>query len=317
MRKFLKASLISSFSFLTLLFPLNAFCQSNELKVTIFSENEPLPYAYILINNNVFCSTDSLGQVFISKNNIKQGDTITASYIGCISEKIIADENFLIGNELRIELKQSIELSTLRINAKDKSSKFFYDNVSAKFIGSWSDKFKGEYIIDYKNAATIFNSAGEFNVSYKLLKDGKTLDSLNISDKSVSEQEKEKIRKILLSCFNTGRYFVFFRKSGPENKNIRFIYKGETNQKKVFAVIRSRNKDDKSIDAFQALVYIDVASKNITDADIQFYYSTGAEYTLKASYKTEKNNFYPVSINMKINDKNFQINLEINNISKY
>ena len=74
---------------------------------------------------------------------------------------------------------------------------------------------------------------------------------------------------------------------------------------------------DKFLDAYQALVYIDIATKNITDADMHFYYSDGAEYTLKASYRIEKNSYYPVSINMKITNKNFQINLEIKNISKY
>jgi hypothetical protein len=80
--------------FLLLLFSVLLLCNGEisgqNIEITVLNKNsQPMPYAYILINNKPVEVTDTLGKAIIPANKLVINDTISVSYLGAYPTKTI------------------------------------------------------------------------------------------------------------------------------------------------------------------------------------------------------------------------------------
>lgn len=80
--------------------------KESNVKITVISDNDPLGYAYVYINGDIFTSTDSYGVAYISTSRLRTGDTISASFVGYQGGNLIYTGNSdMINSGKIIELK--------------------------------------------------------------------------------------------------------------------------------------------------------------------------------------------------------------------
>lgn len=80
--------------FSSLLFLQNGITCGQSIKITVLNKNsQPMPYAYILVNNKPVEVSDTMGIAIIPLNKLAINDTITVSYLGASPSKIIYDES--------------------------------------------------------------------------------------------------------------------------------------------------------------------------------------------------------------------------------
>ena len=70
----------------------NGITLSQNIEITVLNKNsQPMPYAYILINNKPVEVSDTMGIAIIPVNMLKDNDTISVSYLGASPAWIIYD----------------------------------------------------------------------------------------------------------------------------------------------------------------------------------------------------------------------------------
>ena len=112
-----------------------AFSQLNAqtLQVRVVDINgETLPYAGVYINRIQSCVTDSDGNAIISFNKLREGDTITSTYIGMYTSSIIFNKALMDLSKCTIILKNDkvYELDPVVVKAiANDDWKFFHKNV--------------------------------------------------------------------------------------------------------------------------------------------------------------------------------------------
>lgn len=79
------------FSFL---FLQNGITNGQGFEITVLNKNsQPMPYAYILVNNKPVEVSDTAGKATIHLNKLAINDTISVSYIGASPSNVIYDES--------------------------------------------------------------------------------------------------------------------------------------------------------------------------------------------------------------------------------
>jgi hypothetical protein len=72
----------------------NSIAFAQNIEITVLNKNsQPMPYAYILINNKPVEVSDTMGMAIIPQNRLSDYDTISVSYLGASASKIIYDES--------------------------------------------------------------------------------------------------------------------------------------------------------------------------------------------------------------------------------
>ena len=84
------------------------FIFSQDFTITVLNKkSDPMPYAYILINNKPVEVSDTMGVAKIPVNLLKINDTISVSYLGAFPAKIIFDETIKNNNSYCFYLEES------------------------------------------------------------------------------------------------------------------------------------------------------------------------------------------------------------------
>lgn len=79
---------------LSFLFLQNGVTRAQGVEITVLNKNsQPMPYAYILINDKPVEVSDTMGIAIIPLNKLAINDTISVSYLGAYSSNIIYDES--------------------------------------------------------------------------------------------------------------------------------------------------------------------------------------------------------------------------------
>jgi len=74
----------------SVLFLYNGITSGQNIEIIVLNKNsQPMPYAYILINNKPVEVTDTMGRAIIPYNKLVVNDTISVSYLGAYPTKII------------------------------------------------------------------------------------------------------------------------------------------------------------------------------------------------------------------------------------
>lgn len=109
--------------FLTFVLELNG----QQLKVTVCSVDENLPYANISINGRLLKITDSTGIAYISQDILKYGDTISSSYLGFHPAQVVYDKEMQISHicTLKHVQIQTYELEPITISGSGRGWKAF------------------------------------------------------------------------------------------------------------------------------------------------------------------------------------------------
>ena len=313
------------FVFLLILFG-NSFVNAQTFKLKIISENAPLPYAYVYINGQAYCSVDSTGFALIPISLLKTGDTLSASFVGTKDNHVVYDNNLALKGECTIDLEQTLALEQIVVIAKDRSMEYFRKYVNIRYIGFWFDELRGDFVLNLTNSTEPSKViAGTF--VYRLLpnsyKKATGEQEFTISVKSDTLGLDKTLNGTLFIAFEIARQSVYLSNRGLINIDMRVNYKGEKNGKRVFLITRSKAGSNNYFDTFQTLVYVDKVSKEIISSDISMLIINSSSYRNETStinlVDKKSKTIYPSKVYSKssclVNNEKRVWTVEFNNIT--
>ncbi len=141
-----------SFIFLTV-----APVAAQELRVSLRSENGPLPYAYLYLNGRAAAVTDTLGVARLETGRWHTGDTLTVSYAGTTPESRVIDAETARQGHCTLVLQEIYTaLTTDRVVVRGDVERFFRRAVrehSGCVDGCWGEaQLQGEVSMSYSSA---------------------------------------------------------------------------------------------------------------------------------------------------------------------
>jgi hypothetical protein len=301
--------------------------QNLELKI-VNSQNEPLPYSYIFINSKYFGDADSSGTILIPKSLLKTDDTISIKYVGAIDNYFIYSRIISTLDQYKTSLKQSVSLNEVFVTSSKMSSKELFNKfVKTPFIGSWFDKFSGdfEFVIKINQREDKIVTG---NFQYQLLspdyKKKNKVEEFYFTSLSDTVGYSRLVRNCL-EIFKLAQYEVVLWKGASMNKKMVINYIGESDSSYMFTINRpSTNNKFLDLETSQFLLNADKKSGNPTSAEIIKIFIGGnfPEYNFKAHYLTVDRKFriiYPSKIDgffsSFIGDDKIVCDISFNNIN--
>lgn len=295
--------------FLTLLFSLlfTGLAFSQDIKVSVLSNNEPLSYSYYYINGKILGATDSMGVCRISKSILNIGDTISASYVG-ISGSIVYDQALSQNVQCVINIAES-RLDEVVVTASGRSDAF---KLFKKYVNV-------PELILYKNL--IFNVDFSFSGEIESLNRA-CKGSFSVCYEDLSPRHPYKITDIGISGDTIGvmTYIVHELRNGIMFPATAMIKNRERSLKTKLRYLGVRDNNhlfaftfnDHSV-TFQSQIYADVSTGFVNRID-SYSYNTGAYYKMQSYYlQNKKGEINPSSLNVHYSDpiRNVEYYLDI------
>jgi len=304
----------------------NSFVIAQNFKLKVISENAPLPYAYVYINGQAYCSADSTGFALIPISLLKTGDTLSASFVGTKNNHVVYDNNLALKGECTIDLEQTLALEQTVVIAKDRSMEYFRKYVNIRYIGFWFDELRGDFVLNLTNNTDPSKVIAGTFVSRLLPNSYKKAtgeQELTIILKSDTLGLDKTLKGTLSTALQIARGAVYLSNRGFINIEMRINYKGEKNGKRVFLITRSKAGSNNYFDTFQTLVYVDKVSKEITSSEISILMNNSTSYRNETStinlIDEKSKTLYPSKIYSKssywVNNEKRVWSVEFNNIT--
>lgn len=234
-----------------LLFPYSLFAQ-NSIKVKVVSENESLPYACIYINSKPLYATDSAGIATIPEQELKQGDTISVSFLGFESNAAVYNESDIL---YEINLPAIFQLNEITIISGFDQYKFFKKHVK---IPKLNYSFK-QYDINFEyfceksspkgNISIVLSPRIDLDYRFKCLLLKMDGDTTNI---------KNRIGYSILDAIFSAHSLAF-----TNYKSMYISYKGIIDGERIF-ILSNENAKYK----YQYLLYVNKDTKNINRMEV-------------------------------------------------
>lgn len=238
---------------------------SKNLAITVLNKNnQPMPFAYIMVDNKPMAVCDSMGMAIIPMSKIKIYDTIRVSYLGALPAWVIFDDSVKANGACLFHLDDiSYQLKEIAVSYDDdekllkKSVNLFpalnFDcKMQAKILAS---AYNNE-ILSYKGSGTIesgnkikashywpwFDPSVKYVTESDTLGEWRTLDNqihlaLNLSNISLSGWQKSKKVKF---------YYTYLGEQG-QNKVFRVVFPKTYFGGWNYQVILNIDKDTRNI----------------------------------------------------------------------
>ncbi|WP_418983725.1 hypothetical protein [Alistipes sp.] len=230
------------------------------VKVHIQSDGLNLPFAYIFINEKFYSSADSIGTALIPRRLLKDGDAVSAEYVG-------AKETAQIYNgqdEITLNLPGlDIEAITVLSRAKRKD---FWQNINQYKIRKAYQKIACRFEIHENDDTTkITKGRAKYYIRPVANADGYEIVG-NVSDLDNRANLSQATIDLTKLIVNEAFVAVCFKKGISTNKGIQILReKSSANNQAIYTIIRPAVSADNS-DMESMKIFVDVESRNITRA---------------------------------------------------
>lgn len=262
---------------------------SQNLKVEIRDRDGSLPYGYIFVNGKIRAISDSSGVANLSVNELKTGDTISASYIGHTPKWAIFGSK--TDKNQPLELLLDVDIANIgTITVEGNADKFFAKKVKPAYMvknGILTADFDAQIEPSDQPKSLI---AGRFSAKNEVAnKKFKTyaqygyfhhpIQCSTISGTvGLSETLNQLIKEAITASFQIDVFVnSYYRKTyGP---NLQYKYVGKSDNIMVFRVIdkglsryirRSLGLSEQRKTHFPQLLYVDEKTGNIIKYEMDF-----------------------------------------------
>lgn len=104
---------------------------AQELKVSVRSDSEPLAYAYVYVNGRAAAVTDTLGIAMVPDGRWREGDTLSASYVGTTPDQLVLDKKTIKQGCCELVLPEMYTLKADEVKVRADIEKLFRKTVRA------------------------------------------------------------------------------------------------------------------------------------------------------------------------------------------
>jgi hypothetical protein len=243
---------------------------SQNIAITVVNEkNQPLPFAYVLVDNKPIAVCDSVGNANVPLNKIKLYDTISVSYLGALPAWIIFNDSIKANGSCYFHLDEfSYQLNEISVSYSDnekllrKSVNLFpalnFDcrmqaKISASIYKNGILSYEGSGLIESVNNKKVPHYWPWFDPSVKYVTESDTLGEWGTLDCHIH-------LALNFSNLSLSRW--------QNNKKIKFYYTylGEQGQNKVFRVVFPKTYFGGW--NYQIILNIDKDTKNIKSVKV-------------------------------------------------
>lgn len=214
---------------------------SQDIAITVLNKkNQPLPFAYILIDNKPVAVCDSAGKANVPINKIKLYDTISVSYLGALPAWIIFNDSIKANGSCYLQLEElSYQLNEISVSYSDNEKLFrksvnlfpalnfdcrMQAKISASIYKNGFLSYKGSGLTESVNNRNAPHYWPWFDPSVKYITDSDTVGEWRTLDNHIH-------LALNLSNLSLSRW--------QNSKKVRFYYTylGEEGQNKVFRIV--------------------------------------------------------------------------------
>lgn len=107
------------------------YAGAQDLKISVRSDSEALPYAYVYLNGRAVAVTDTLGVALLPAQVWQIGDTLSASYVGTKPDTVVIDRKMARTGTGELLLPEMYVRTTEEVKAKADIEKLFRKTVRA------------------------------------------------------------------------------------------------------------------------------------------------------------------------------------------
>ena len=290
----MKNAIVFCFCIVETLFPASlSFAQNVQFRVT--TENTPMPYTYVFINQKAIGSTDTLGMFSISADSLQQGDTVSFRYIGTSGQSVVYDgrEHY----DVALTPAMLDEVMVMMRQPQNDLSKI------ARFVPcvNWYEELTGTLSIletAETPAAKVYD--GHFALIYIPSTDRRPqMVGIGRFSPSLTDVPGE---KSIIKAIQEAIYAAFVHPRAYMNKKVRIYYDGESSDgQKTYSIVRPYLK---GADNRQIRLYIDPVTQFVRRASVFILNPNGASLEIDASYAlpASRERYYPEQVHAVITD---------------
>lgn len=266
----------TAFSVLIIILSTLADLTAQNIKIKVVNDSEPLPYAYIFINNKITTTTDSVGMASIAMKALNLGDTISASCIGTAPSYVVFDGK----SNYKITLSESFAYDIEPVDIVPDIEKLFRKKVARQYTVVGSPIMEADFSIRFTPGESL---SGRLKVEHTTKGDHKRFYTLPLEIKTkidTASLDMAYIRKTLhhsISESNIPSSMLFHFRKGKSH----YGYLGVRNGEHVFRVTYSEAPFSTDF-AYQILVRADAKTRSIKSTEIDAI-STRGYWRLKIS----------------------------------
>lgn len=292
---------------------------AEQVRIVLTSNHEPLPYAYVFINGQIYNSTDSLGVISLQETELNKGDTLTFSHIGTEGGSLVYDGETSYAIDLKAHEIEQIVVTSLPPEALGRA-------ITPVQNVNWYEEFSGHVEICFypeEGAKELYSGVFKFiPIPDRKFQAGNfDFDLCELIPANVSEEiHHDFFRAILKSIV-----IIQFHPQARMNRGAYIAYNGEMEGQNVYTVTRPFRSDQ---DNGQLRVYVDQQSRIVKKISFlsyrgQYVFGIDADYTLSPN----RSRLYPVMIrsyikNIATGDMRFECSvsnttLNVNNQKQY
>lgn len=263
------------------------------VKVHIQSDGLNLPFAYVFINEKLYSSADSTGTALIPHKLLKDGDAVSAEYVG-------AKETAQIYNgqdEITLNLPGlDIEAITVLSRARRKD---FWQNINQCKIRKAYQKIACRFEIRKNDDTTrITKGRAKYHIRPVANADGYEIVG-NVSDLDNRANLSQATIDLTKLIVNEAFVAVCFKKGISTNKGIQILREtSSTENQAVYTILRPAVSADNS-DMESMKIFVDVKSRNITRA-IESWETETAKIQYAVDYRVTNDYYIPSDIECRI-----------------
>lgn len=105
------------------------YAGAQDLKISVRSDSEALPYAYVYLNGRAVAVTDTLGVALLPAQVWQIGDTLSASYVGTKPDTVVIDRKMARTGAGELLLPEMYVRTTEEVWVKADAKRLFHKNV--------------------------------------------------------------------------------------------------------------------------------------------------------------------------------------------
>lgn len=266
---------------------------AQDVEVHIKSDGVNLPFAYVYINGDFHVSADSTGTALIPHKLLREGDCVSAKYVGALETAQIYDGK----DEIELNLPGlDIEAITILSNGKRKD---FWRNINKNKIRKAYQKISCRFHI-HKNDDSTMITRGRAEYHIRPLADECGYEVVgNEFDIDNKANLGQAALNILKHIVNDAFVIVGFKKGVSSNKGIQIIKEeGAADNQNIYTILRPAILLDDT-DKRSVKIYVDAGTNNITQAIVDSESKT-FNMLYSVDYFVENGYYIPNNIECKI-----------------
>ena len=260
------------FAIVTLLAALAAgSAAAQDYRVEVSAEGEPVGYAYVLVGESVLAMTDAEGTARIPAGRLKEGDSLSARFVGMESVPLVWDGTRSPGSVIRLELVPNlIDNVVVTARGRDRSRQIFRRNVTRVPTHGWYTGFSGDYRIRYGGTRP-WTSEGHYIRNHVPGQDAnlQKIDTFSLRPTAESGSVLTwQIQRNILQVCGIAERAVQFGEGDAAQRGMVITHRGVVDGQHVFLIVKPYfDSFSGSDDSFQTIVRINPTSGIVTSSE--------------------------------------------------